>query len=148
MVFTMYINMNQPQVYICPLPVELSLPTRSLQVVTEHWLWVPVSHITLPLAVCFTYGNVYVPVLFSPAIPPSILPLCPKSVFTSVSPLLPCTQDHQNCLSRFHVCVLIHNMSFCFWLTSLCRIGSRFIHLIRTDSHVFLYGWVIFHCVL
>ena len=25
-----------------------------------------------------------------------------------------------------------------FWLTSLCIIGSSFIHLIRTDSNVFL----------
>ena len=29
----------------------------------------------------------------------------------------------------------------------LCIIGSRFIHLIRTESHAFLfYGWVLFHC--
>ena len=27
---------------------------------------------------------------------------------------------------------------FSFWLTSLCIIGSSFIHLIRTDSNVFL----------
>ena len=26
---------------------------------------------------------------------------------------------------------------FSFWLTSLCKIGSSFIHLIRTDSNVF-----------
>ena len=37
-------------------------------------------------------------------------------------------------------------LSFSFWLTSLCIIGSRFIHLIRTDSNAFLfYSWVIFH---
>ena len=28
---------------------------------------------------------------------------------------------------------------FSFWLTSLCIIGSRFIHLIRIDSNVFLF---------
>ena len=28
---------------------------------------------------------------------------------------------------------------FSFWLTSLCIIGSRFIHLIRTDSNAFLF---------
>ena len=28
---------------------------------------------------------------------------------------------------------------FSFWLTSLCIIGSSFIHLIRTDSDVFLF---------
>ena len=33
-----------------------------------------------------------------------------------------------------------------FWLTSLYIIGSRSIHLIRTDSNVFLFnGWVRFH---
>ena len=38
--------------------------------------------------------------------------------------------------------------SFSSWLTSLCIIGSRFIHLIKTDLNVFLfYGRVIFHCV-
>ena len=25
--------------------------------------------------------------------------------------------------------------------------GSSFIHLIRTDSHILFYSWVIFHCV-
>ena len=55
----------------------------------------------------------------------------------SVFPLLSCKQDHQYHLSRFHICVNIWYLSF--WLTSLCIIGSRFIHLIRTDSNVFLY---------
>ena len=37
---------------------------------------------------------------------------------------------------------------FSFWLTSLCIIGSSFIHIIRTDSNAFLFNsWVIFHCV-
>ena len=35
------------------------------------------------------------------------------------------------------LCVRIY-LSFSFWLTSLCIIGSRFIHLIRTDSNAFL----------
>ena len=37
---------------------------------------------------------------------------------------------------------------FSFWLTSLCIIGSSFIHLIRTDSNVFFFnGWILLHCV-
>ena len=36
------------------------------------------------------------------------------------------------------ICVNIQYSSFSFWLTSLCIIGSRFIHLIRTDSNAFL----------
>ena len=39
-----YINMNQPQVYICPFildPPPTTHPTPSHWVVPEHWLWVP-----------------------------------------------------------------------------------------------------------
>ena len=61
-------------------------------------------------------------------------PLCPKCL----SPLLPCKQDCQYYLSRFHVYVLIYICLF-FWLISLWTIGSRFIHLIRTDSNAFLF---------
>ena len=35
------------------------------------------------------------------------------------------------------ICVSILYWCFSFWLTSLCIIGSSFIHLIRTDSNVF-----------
>ena len=34
-------------------------------------------------------------------------------------------------------CISILYWCFSFWLTSLCIIGSSFIHLIRTDSYVF-----------
>ena len=37
------------------------------------------------------------------------------------------------------MCVRIWYLSFSFWLTSLCIIGYRFIHLIRTDSNAFLF---------
>ena len=44
-------------------------------------------------------------------------------------------------LSKFHIYVLVYCIGafffFFFWLTSLCIIGSSFIHLIRTDSSVF-----------
>ena len=38
-----------------------------------------------------------------------------------------------------YICISVRHLSFSFWLTSLCIIGSRFIHLIRTDSNVFLF---------
>ena len=41
--------------------------------------------------------------------------------------------------SGLNICVRIQYLSFSFWLTSLCIIGSRFIHLIRTDSNMFLF---------
>ena len=35
-----------------------------------------------------------------------------------------------------YICVSILYWCFSFWLTSLCIIGSSFIHLMRTDSNV------------
>ena len=37
------------------------------------------------------------------------------------------------------MCIRIWYLSFSFWLTSLCIIGSGFIHLIRTDSNAFIF---------
>ena len=57
---------------MCPLHPELpptSVPTPSFQVVTEHQLWVPSSYMKLALVIYFTYGNVYVSMLFSQSIP-------------------------------------------------------------------------------
>ena len=77
--------------------------------------------------------------------PHSLLPpLCPQVCCLCLCPFLPCKLDHQYYLSRCHIyiyiyiCINIWYLSFFFWLTSLCIIGSRFIHLIRTDSNVFL----------
>ena len=41
----------------------------------------PAAYIKLPLAICFTYGNVYIPLLFSQIIPPSPSPTVYKSLF-------------------------------------------------------------------
>ena len=43
-----------------------------------------------------------------------------------------------------YICVSILYWCFSFWLTSLCIIGSSFIHLIRTDSNVFFLFFFIF----
>ena len=37
------------------------------------------------------------------------------------------------------ICIRIRYWSFYFWPASVCKIGSRFIHLIRTNSNVFLF---------
>ena len=87
-----YIHMNQPWVYICspslnPLPPPSpSHPSGSSQCTSpEH----PVSCIEPGLAICFTYDNIYVSMLFSQIIPPSPSPTESKSMFgTSVSLLL------------------------------------------------------------
>ena len=75
---------------------------------------------------------------FSQIIPPS--PTESKRLYyTSVSLLLSRIQGYHYHLSKFHIYIWVRILYWCFsfWLTSLCIIGSSFIHLIRTDSNVF-----------
>ena len=99
----------------------------------------PVSCIQPRLVICFTYDIIRVPMPFSQVIPPLPFPTESKRLFyTSVSLLLSRTQDYCYHLSKFHIYALVLlYWCFSFWLTSLCIIGSSFIHLIRTDSNVF-----------
>ena len=137
-----YIDTNLPQVYMCspsltPLPpTSPSHPSGSSQcTIPKH----PVSCIELGLAIHFTYDNLHVSVIFSQIVSPLPSPTESKRLFyTSVSLLLSHIQGYRYYLSKFHIYVLIYCIwCFSFWLTSLCIIGSSFIHLIRTDSNVF-----------
>ena len=76
---------------------------------------------------------------FSQIIPPSPSPTESKRLFyTSVSLSLSRMQGYCYHLSKFHIYVLVYCIGvFSFWLTSLCIIGSNFIHLIRIDSNAF-----------
>jgi len=106
--------MNQPWVYMCspswtllqpPFP---SHPSGSSQCNSpEH----PVSYIEPGLAICFTYDNIHVSVLFYQIIPPSASPTESKSVFyTSVYLLLSHIQGHCYHLSKFYIYALVR-----FW---------------------------------
>ena len=79
--------------------------------------------------------------LLSPFIPTSpshpFIPMSISLFSISVSPLMPCKQVHQYHRSRVYICVNIRYLFFSFWLTSLCIIGSRPIHLTSTDSNAF-----------
>ena len=66
--FLPYINLNQPWVHMCPIlnALPTSLPTPSLWVIPEYWLWLP----------CFMHwtctghhGNVHVSMIFSQITP-------------------------------------------------------------------------------
>ena len=67
-------SVSQPQVYMCPLLLELSAaphPSPPLLAVTDRGAELPVFHSSFPLAVCFTHGNVCVSTLLSQPGPPS-----------------------------------------------------------------------------
>jgi len=75
--FLPYINMKQPKVYICPLPPEphSHLPPHSTLLSCHRALgWA--SFVTQQIPTChhFTYGNVYVSMLFSQFVPTSPSP--------------------------------------------------------------------------
>ena len=90
-----YININQPQVFMClpspellpPLP-HPSLPYPSgLSQTTSFGC--PALCFRLALVICFTYGNIHVSMLFPQIIPPSPSLTESKSLFfTFVSLLL------------------------------------------------------------
>ena len=134
--------MNPPQVYTCspscallppPSPYR---PSGSSQCTSPKH---PVSCIKLGLAIRFIYDIIHVSMPFSQIIPPSPSPTESTRLFyTSVSLLLSHIQCYHYHLSKFHMYAIVYCIGvFSFWLTSLCIIGSSFIHLIRTDSNVF-----------
>ena len=72
--FLLYNKVNQLYVYIYPhIPSLLSLPPTllipPLQVVTKHQADLPVLCSCFPLAIYFTFGSVYMSVLFSHLVP-------------------------------------------------------------------------------
>ena len=99
----------------------------------------PVSCIEPRLAIRFVYDIIHVSMPLSEIISPSPSPTESKRQFyTSVSLLLSRIQGYHYHLSKFHIYALVYCISiFSFWLSSLCIIGSSFIHLVRTDSNVF-----------
>ena len=111
-------------IYVCPLSLEPSShPIAPLQVVTEHQFELPASNSKFPLAIYFTYGNVYVFLLLSQFIDrshPLLLLRCPQ-VFSLHLLLYPCPEK------RFSSTVFLDSilrvnkqyLFFSFWLHSV-----------------------------
>ena len=115
MVFTIHQYEMAISIHVLPPPPSPSYPFRLSQ---STDFVCPASYIKLSLVIYFTYGNVYVSMLFSQIIPPSHSPTETKSLFfTSLSLLLPCMQDCWYHLSKCHIYVLIY--SICFSLYDL-----------------------------
>ena len=110
-------------------PLDWSCPVEGT--VTREVTIDPISYV---LHIC----NVYVSMLPSPFIPPSPSSAVSKNLSSmSVSLFLPCKYVPQYHFSRFYLYALIWYSFFSFWLISLCILGSRFIHISRTNSNAF-----------
>ena len=131
----MFPILNPPPSSLLPLPSPYHPSGSSQSTSPKH----PVSCIEPGLVTRFIHDIIHVSMPFSQIFPPSPSPTESKRLFyTSVSLLLSCKQGYCYHLSKFHIYALVYHIGvFSFWLTSLCIIGSSFIHLIRTDSNVF-----------
>ena len=116
-------------------------PPSTLHPVAEPLFEFPESYSTFPLAICFTHGivNFYVTLsihlpffLFSDLVQRSVLYVCFSIAALKINSSVPSPQIP-------YICVSIWYLHFSFWLTSLCIMGSSFVHLIRTDSNAFLF---------
>ena len=133
--------MNPPQVYMCSHPEPSSLlpphtiplgrpiaPAPSIQYRASNLDWRLISYMILYIFQCHSPKSSH----------PRPLPQSPKDC---------CIHQCLFCCLAYRVIITIFLNSiymisilywcFSFWLTSLCIIGSSFIHLIRTDSNVF-----------
>ena len=120
----------EPSSLLPPHTIPLGCPSAlapSIQYCASNLHWQLTSYMILYMFQCHSHKSSH----------PLPLPESKRPFYISVSLLLSRIQGYCYHLSKFHICVSILYWCFSFWLTSLCIIGSSFIHLIRTDSNVF-----------
>ena len=117
--------------HLPPHPIPLGYPSAPALSILYHALnldWRFISHMIIYMFKCHSPKPNH----------PLPLPQSPKTVLYICFSF---AVSHKGLsLSSFcilYICVSILYWCFSFWLTSLCIIGSSFIHLIRTDSNVF-----------
>ena len=90
--------------------------------------WLSISHMVIYMFQCYSLKSS----------DPCLLPQSPK--LCSLYLCLFCYLAYRVIITIFlnsiYMCYILF-WCFSFWLTSLCIIGSSFIHLIRTDSNAF-----------
>ena len=115
-------------------------PSPSSRLSQSIGFLLPASNSKFPLPICFTYGNIYVSILLSQFVPAFPSLTVSRSLFSYVCLSIAALQMGSSVPSfqTPYICINMQFLFFCLWLNLLCIIGSRFIHLIRTDSNVFL----------
>ena len=97
-----------------------------------------VSCIRPGLVICFTLDSILVSMLFSQNIPPTPSPTESKVCYVHLC-IFYCFA-YRVIVTIFlnpYICISILYWCLSFWFTSLCIMGSSFIHLIRADSNEF-----------
>ena len=125
--FLLYNKVNQLYIYIYPhvsslLRLPPTLPIPPLQVVTEHQDDLPVLCGCFPLAICFTFGSIYmsmplshfVPAYPSPSPYPQVHSLC-LHLYSCPAPRF--LKTFSFFFFRFHIYVLAYGI--CFSLSDL-----------------------------
>ena len=134
-----HINMNPPRAYTCS-PSWTPLPYPSRTIPPGHpsapvprilyWTWTGDS-LLIWYYTCFHAIPPNHPTLsISHRVQKTVLYICVSFAVLHTGLSLPSVWIPYICFSILYWC-------FSFWLTSLCIIGSSFIHLIRTDLNVF-----------
>ena len=127
----------EPPSHLPPHPLSLGCH-RTSDLSSEHHTansqWLSISHLVMYMLQWYSLNSSHL-----------LLSLCPQVCFYVCISFAGLQIHYQYHFSRFCVYALIYNIHFSlshfslFSLTSLCIIGSSFIHLTRTDSrHPFL----------
>ena len=137
-----YIDMNQQWVYMCSPPWNPShfpphaihlghpnAPALSTLYHASNLDWWFISHMIIYMFQCHSPKSSH----------PLPLPQSPKDCLIHL--YFFCCLTYSVIITIFlnliYICISILYWCFSFWLTSLCIMGSSFIHLIRTDSNEF-----------